>query len=118
MSLEEEVASLRAENSQLKEQLRLALEQLGQALARIKQLEGELEQAKSAPTSSPSFVKPSTPKPKDNKDNQSRRKRAKEHNGARRREQTPTRTVEHYLDQCPDCGYSLRQHQLAGRRQV
>jgi transposase len=117
MSLEEEVAYLRAENVQLKEQLRLALEQLAQALARIKQLEEELEQIKSTPAS-PSFAKPSTPKPKDNKDKQSRRKRAKDQNGARRREQTPTRTVEHCLEQCPDCGYSLRQHQLASRRQV
>src|SRR5712691_7128423 len=107
MTLEEEVAHLRAENAQLKEQLRLALE-------RIAELEAKLEQVESG---APSFVKPSTPKI-DKTHKQPRRKRAKDQNGARRREQTPTRTVEHRLDQCPDCGYGLRQHQLASRRQV
>lgn len=62
MTLEDEVTYLRAENGQLKEQVGLALEQLERALARIKQLEIELEQIKNAP---PSFVKPNTPKSKD-----------------------------------------------------
>ncbi len=114
MTVEEEVTHLRAENAQLKEQLRLALEQLAQALARITELEAKLEQVESG---APSFVKPSTPKI-DKTHSQPRRKRAKDQNGARRREQTPTRTVEHKVEQCPDCGYGLRQHQLAGRRQV
>src|SRR6266566_8771217 len=112
MSVEEEVAHLRAENGQLKEQLRLALE-------RIAELEAKLEQVESGAPSSPSssFVKPSTPKI-DRTHKQPRRKRPKDQNGARRREQTPTRTVEHKVEQCPDCGYGLRQHQLASRRQV
>jgi transposase len=107
MTLEEEVAHLRAENAQLREQLRLALE-------RIAELETKLEQVA---TGAPSFVKPSTQKI-DKTEKQPRRKRAKDQNGARRREQTPTRTVEYKLEQCPDCGYGLRQHQLASRRQV
>ncbi len=115
MSLEEEVAHLRAENAQLKEQLRLALVQLAQALARITELEAKLEQVGSE-SGGPSFVKASTPK-QDKMQKQPRRKRAKDQNGARRREM-PTRTVEHRLEQCPDCGYGLRQPQLAGRRQV
>lgn len=114
MRVEEEVAGLRAENSQLKEQLRLALEHLEEALARIKQLEEELERVKSAP---PSFVKPSTPQPKDKAQKQPRRKRAKDQNGARRRE-TPTQTIQHQLEQCPDCAYPLQHPQLALRRQV
>jgi hypothetical protein len=109
MTLEEEVAHLRAENAQLKEQLRFALE-------RIAELEAKLEQTQVEP-GAPPFVKPSTPK-KNNPHKPARRKRAKDQNGARRREQMPSRTVEYRLEQCPDCGYGLRQHQLAGRRQV
>src|SRR5438876_10253774 len=115
MSLGEELAHLRTENAQLKEQLRLAQEQLAQALARIAELEAKLENAQ-ADSDASSFVKPSTPKNK-GADKQGRRKRAKDQNGARPRE-TPTRAIEHRLEQCPDCGYTLRQHQLAGRRQV
>lgn len=58
----------------------------------------------------------STPK-KEKGDKRPRRKRAKEQNGARRRE-TPTQTVQHRLEQCPDCGYGLRHHHVASRRQV
>lgn len=118
MRLEEEIAQLGAENAQLKEQLHLAWEQLTQASARIAELEAKLEQVQSA-SAPPSFifVKPSTQK-KDKADKQPRGKRAKEQNGVRRREQTPTRTVEYRLEACPDCGYGLRQPQLALRRQV
>jgi predicted nucleic acid-binding Zn-ribbon protein len=109
MTLEEEVAHLRAEDAQLKEQLSLALEQLAQALARIAELEVKLEQVASG---APTFVKPSTPK-KEKSEKQPRRPRAKDQNGARRREQTPTQTIEHKVEQCPDCGYTLRQHQVS-----
>src|SRR5215216_3644810 len=119
MSLEEEIAHLRVENAQLKEQLRFALEQLAEALARIKLLEEEVERVKSAP---PSFVKPNTNTPRTqdppNYEKRPRRKRAKDQNGARRREQTPTQTIQHTIQVCPDCGYGLRQGQLASRRQV
>lgn len=115
MTAEEEVAHLRAENEQLKEQLRLALEQLAEALALIKHLERELEYVKSAP---PTFVKPSTPKPNEKATKQPRRKRAKDQNGARRREQTPTHTIQHHLEVCPDCAYPLQHPQLASKRQV
>lgn len=113
MSLTEEIAELRAENGQLKEQL-------AQALAVIMELEAKIEQLEAAVwgSAAPSFVKPSTPK-KEKGDKQPRRKRAKEQNGARRRETpTQTQTVQHQLEQCPDCGYGLRRHRVAGRRQV
>ena len=87
-TLEEEVAHLRAENPPLKEQLRLALEQLAQALAHIMELEAKLEHTQ-VESGAPSFVKPCTPK-KNNTDKPPRRKRAKDQNGARRREQIPT----------------------------
>ncbi len=85
---EEEVARLRTENQQLREQL-------AQALALVAQLQQELEQVRSERAQPPSFVKP-----KDKADKEPRRKRAKDQNGARHRE-TPTRTVEHKLEQLP-----------------
>lgn len=115
-TLEEEAIALRAEVASLKGEL-------AQALAVIAQLQKELDKHKSEP---PSFIKPNTPKGKDNKDNkdnkdkaegQPRRKRARDQNGARRRE-TPTQTVQHQLEQCPDCAYPLQHPQLALRRQV
>jgi len=112
VQLREKVGRLRAENQQLREQL-------AQALALIAKLQAELEHLRSNP---PPTIKPNTPKSADNDndkaDNKPRRKRAKEQNGARRREQTPTRIVEHRLEKCPDCGYGLRHPTLAHRRQV
>lgn len=108
MTLQEQVTLVRAENQLLKEHL-------AQALARIEVLEAELEQIKSAP---PPFAKSATPK-RDKADKPPRRKRAPQHNSARKRE-TPTKIVQHTLDDCPcpDCGYPLRNPQLAHRRQV
>jgi len=108
MTIEEEVIGLRAEVASLKEQL-------AQALAVIAQLQVELDKYKSEP---PSFVKANTPKPKDKAQKQPRRKRAKEQNGARRREHNPTQTIQHRVEQCPDCRYPLQHPQLALRRQV
>jgi transposase len=107
LTLEEEVITLRAEVASLKEQL-------AQTLAVIAQLQAELDKHRSEP---PSFVKPNTPKPKDKTDKQQRRKRAKDQNGARRRE-TPTQTIQHKIDECPTCRYPLQHPQLALRRQV
>lgn len=99
--------ALRAEVASLKEQVR-------QLLDANAQLRAELDKYKQEP---PSFVKPNTVKPKDKAQKQPRRKRAKDQNGARRRE-TPTQTVGHKLEQCPTCHYPLRHPQLALRRQV
>jgi transposase len=79
-------------------------------------LQARLDTYQSQP---PSFIKikPSTPKSKDKAVKKPRRKRAKDQNGSRRRD-TPTRTVEHRLERCPDCGYGLRHPTLAKRRQV
>ena len=60
MTVEEEVIELRAEVASLKEQL-------AQALAMIAQLRTELDTYRSEP---PSFVKPNTPKSKDQAQNQ------------------------------------------------
>ena len=111
MTLEEEVAQLRAENAELK---RL----LAAALARIAELEQQLAARSGKPSAGddpPLFVKPSRPKlvgPKP-----LRKKRDQKHNHARRRE-APTRTVEHALERCPECSYRLRGQSLDYRRQV
>jgi hypothetical protein len=107
MRPEEEVVALRAEVGSLKEQV-------AQLLAVNAQLQAQLDKYQSDP---PSFIKLSTPKPKDHAQKKSRRKRVKEQNGARQRE-TPTHTVEYRLQQCPDCAYPLRHPTLAKRRQV
>lgn len=110
MILEEEVTTLRAEVASLKEQL-------AQALAMVAQLQAELDKYRHQP---PSFIKPNTPKSKDtdNSEGKTRRKRATDQNGVRRREQTPTQIVQHTIEECPDCGRCLSQSQLAGKRQV
>lgn len=107
MTQEEEVIALRAEVTSLKEQL-------AQALAVNTQLQAELDKYRSAP---PSFIKPNTSKPKEKAQKQPRRKRAKDQNGARRRE-TPTQTIQHRIEECPDCRYPVGTPQLALRRQV
>lgn len=107
MTLEEEVVVLREENRRLRELLE-------QALARIAKLEAELEQSRNSPP--PPFVRASTPKQEEKAKGQ-RRKRAKDQNGARRRD-TPTQTIQHKVEQCPTCAYPLRHARLAGQRQV
>ncbi len=108
MKLEEEVIALRAEVANLKEQVR-------ELLAANARLQAEVDKFQSEP---PAFIKPSTPKSTSKTDHkQPRRKRAKDQNGSRKRD-TPTRTVEHRMEECPDCHYPLRHPNLAKRRQV
>ncbi|MBF6614863.1 MAG: IS66 family transposase [Chloroflexi bacterium] len=104
MTLEEEVVQLRAE--------------LAEARVLIAKLQQELERLRSERSEPPSFVKPNTDKPKDQAQKQPRRKRANDQNGARRREQNPTQTIQHTVEQCPTCAYPLQHPQLALRRQV
>ena len=101
MTLEDEVAALRAENAVLRAQLAAALVRIA-----------ALEQQRDDP---PPFVKPNRPKPAEPKP--SRKKRAPQHNRARRRE-APTRIVAHALDRCPDCTYRLHGTSIDYVRQV
>ena len=107
--------ALRAENEQLRELLAQALARISALEAKVQELEQALREAKSEP---PPSIKPSTAKPKDKAHRQPRRKRAKDQNGARRREQNPTHTIQHKVEQCPTCRYPLQHPQLALRRQV
>ncbi len=79
-TLEKEVEQLRAE--------------LAQARALIAELRAELDRLQNERTTPPPFVKPNTPKAKSHATKQPRRKRAKEQNGARKRD-TPTQTIQH-----------------------
>jgi len=101
MTLEQEVIALRAENAALRAELAAALKRIA-----------ELEQGKKE---RPSFAKANKPKKAGPK--APRRKRKPEHNGARRRE-TPTKSVSHKLEDCPECGCHVHAQSVARRRQV
>jgi hypothetical protein len=101
MTLEEEVALLRTEVQELREELAAAQERIA-----------ELERGRKGP---PSFVKAN--RSQGGQEKKPRRKRAAEHNGSRKRDK-PTRVVQHALKRCPECGYRLRGNSIARRRQV
>src|SRR5215207_8673078 len=108
MMLEQEVDQLRTENQELKQLVAHLLEQLAAAQQRI----AELEQQHVDP---PPFVKPNRPTSTEPK--AKRKKRAPHHNHGRKR-MTPTRSVEHALERCPDCHYRLQGHSLDYSREV
>jgi hypothetical protein len=110
---QEEVVSLRDEVAHLQSVIVDLRGQLTVALARIAELEHQ-QQPPSA-TSPPSFVKPNRPK-RDSPDGK-RKKRAPQHNAARRRAE-PTRIEHHALDRCPVCAYPLRGESIDYTRQV
>ena len=99
LALRQELATLREQNATLHAQLTAAL-------ARIAELENK-------PPDPPAFVKPNSPKA----ERLPRKKRDPQHNHARRLD-LPTRTEQHALDHCPDCGLHLHGGTLARRRQV
>lgn len=109
---EQEFERLRAENAQLRQVLPVVQAQLTAALARIVELEAQL-QDQGGP---PAFVKPQRQQPAQD-ESQPRKKRAKEHNTSRRRMQA-TRIERHALDHCPDCQYRLQGESLDYSREV
>jgi transposase len=113
---EEELARLRAENERLKCELAVAqqlIAEQGQQISVLEQRIAQLEHG--SDVQPPTFVKPNRPKAKDPK--QPRRKRAKEHNHGRKRE-TPSRTLQHALERCPECSYQLQGTSVDYARQV
>jgi transposase len=108
MTVEEELALLRAENQELRHQL-------AQALRRIAELEQQVAALRQRSDPPPSFGKANRPKAAEPKP--PRRQRAPQHNHGRPREE-PTRIVQHALERCPTCGYRLQGHSLDYRRQV
>ncbi len=106
MVIEDAYRAVLAENAQLKELVAQLQAELAAAREQI-----AVVQAKQTPP--PSFVKANVSvRPK-----RERKKRAAEHNHARRREE-PTQIVEHPLTHCPDCGSALGGVHEGRRRQV
>ena len=98
----------------LEEEVKRLRQELAEAHILIAKLQAELEHLRADP---PPCIKPNTTKAKDKGEKKERRKRAKDQNGARRRE-IPTQIVQHTIEQCPDCHYPLSRRLLANRRQV
>ena len=94
-ALQGENAGPRAENAQLQQRVEALTAQVAAMAQRITELE-----AKKTPP--PSFVKANVPA----RPPRPRKRRAAEHNHARRRE-PPTQIIEHPIRQCPDCGGAL-----------
>ncbi len=109
MTVEEELVGLRAEVERLKRELAEARQVIATLQQRISELEHE------STDEPPRFVKPNRPKREGPKG--PRKKRASEHNHARRREPA-TRVVEHAHDRCPKCNYRLQGQSLDYSRQV
>jgi transposase len=113
MTPEEELAALRAENAALQSELSALREQVDQLTAALHTAQARISELEAKKTPPPAFVKANVPqRPK-----QARKKRAAEHNRARRLE-TPTQVVEHRLQRCPACQGHLSGIHLARRRQV
>jgi len=108
---EQEFERLRLENAELRALLAEVQAQLKVALARIAELEAQLNQRGDPPA----FVK-SSRKPAEG-DPQPRKKRATEHNTSRKRA-TPTRIERHVLERCPDCHYRLSGESVDYSREV
>jgi transposase len=104
MMLEQEVERLRAETTELRQQLALAL-------ARIAELEAQLNQRDGRPA----FVKANRQKAEG--EPQPRKKRVGSHNTSRKRAK-PTRIERHALERCPDCNYRLSGESLDYSREV
>jgi transposase len=104
MTAEQEVALVRAENAELREQLAVAM-------VRIAELEAQLNQRGDPPA----FVKPNRPRAEVLP--MPRKKRAAEHNTSRKR-MVATRIERHVLERCPECDYRLRGESLDYSREV
>jgi hypothetical protein len=122
--MEEELKRLQRENQELREQVKelLGLREQTQSLQeQVKDLQGQLsvtlsqiEELKKQRKEPPAFVKANVSKPK--KEGPPK-KRAKEQNGARKRE-APIHIEEHLIRTCPDCQGDLSGITISRRRQI
>lgn len=108
MDSQEEIERLRAENHELREELRQAKEVLRLALLRIEELEKQREL--------PEFVKENVKK-RPAEEKKPRKKREAKHNRGRSRA-VPTQIVEHRIVSCPQCHLRLGGISLAREREV
>jgi hypothetical protein len=109
----EALARLRTENAALRRELSALQEQVAQLSAALATAQARIKEREAKKTPPPTEVSANAPeRPK-----QPRKKRAPEHNHARRRE-TPTQIVEHRLERCPQCQGRLSGVHVGRRRQV
>ena len=108
---EQEFERLRAENAELRALLAEVEAQLRAALARIAELEAQLNQGGDPPALAKAKRKTVEGAP------QPRKKRAAEHNTSRKRA-TPTRIERHALAHCPECDYRLSGESVDYTREV
>src|SRR5579885_3530861 len=113
MTQEAELAALRTENAALKSELSLLRQQVEQLSAALHAAQARIAELEAKNTPPAAFVKANVAK----KPKQIRKKRAAEHNHARRLE-PPTHIVKHRLERCPACQGHLSGVHLARRRQV
>jgi transposase len=122
--MEEELKRLQTENQELREQVKeqLGLREQNQSLQeQVKDLQkllsealSQIEELKKQTKDPPAFVKAKVSK---SKKEGPRKKRAKEHNGARKRE-ARTHIEEHLMRTCPDCQGDLSGINISRRRQI
>src|SRR5215469_12603939 len=113
MSLEEENAALRAENDALRRELSALREQVEHLTVALQAAQARIAELQAKKPPPPAFVKANAPpRPK-----RPRKKRAPEHNHARRLE-PPTQVIVHQIDTCPQCHGRLSSRALARRRQI
>jgi transposase len=117
MTNEEEIAHLRTENQELRELLRLALEQGKIMQAQIQAATVRIQELEKQKTPPPPFVKANKKQPP-SEEKKARKKRDTTQNGARRRSSTPTNFVEHRITTCPECHLHLGGISLARSREV
>jgi transposase len=129
MTQEEEIAQLKKQLSEVLEHLSKAQERESHLLAQLRAMQAEnqtlqeqlavaqkrIEELEKQKTP-PAFVKANVVKPAEGEKKQ-RKKRAAQHNHARRRE-APTVVVEHRIKHCPECASALGGISVARRRQV
>ena len=110
------LTELRAQNTVLREQnaqLQAENAALRTRMTALEQRVAELEAEKRSP---PPWAKANRVK-REKAEGEKRRPRAAEQNHGRPRS-TPTASVQHAYDHCPDCGYRLRGRAVARRREV
>src|SRR5262245_30805066 len=113
MTEQEELAVLRAENAALRTQLAALQAQIAELTAALEAAQQRIKAVEDKKTPPAAFVKANgLMRPK-----QPRKKRAPEHNRARRLE-PPTQVILHQIETCPACQGRLSSLTLARRRQI
>ena len=110
------LAELQAQNALLREQVAQVQAENAALRTRVAALEQRLAELEAEKRPPPPWAKANRVK-RGRAAGEQRRQRAPEQNRGRPRS-TPTASVQHAYDHCPDCGYRLRGQAVARRREV